>query len=107
MIFKKQNLFLSTARELEVRSSAIEKCVIDIVNKFVTCIDEPDYQANKFNWMDAEKALLPVASASALLMGDDAGTLTEIKQNTFYFNALNQQIAPLITYTNRLRSVRI
>lgn len=51
----------------------MEKCVIDLINKFLSVIDQPDLQMNKYNWLVPEKVLKPIGSSSKLLMSGDAG----------------------------------
>ncbi|KAI4469354.1 dynein heavy chain family protein [Holotrichia oblita] len=61
------------AKEMELKSSTAEKAVIDLINIFMDTVTQPDLQAEKYNWMDPERAVKPVGSSSKLLMGEDAG----------------------------------
>lgn len=49
--------------------------MIDLINKFLSVIDHPELQKNKYNWLVAEKVLKPIGSSSKLLMSGDAGKL--------------------------------
>jgi len=55
------------AADLEIKSSAAEKAVIMIINKFMHRITDPTVQEIKFNWLDREKAHKPVRSESKLI----------------------------------------
>ena len=61
------------ARKIELTSSIVEKAVVDLINKFMDTVLQPDLQEHKYNWMDPEKAVKPVGSTSKLLTGEDLG----------------------------------
>lgn len=61
------------AREIELKSSTAERAVIELINKFMGVITNPELQQGKYDWLDPEKAVKPVGSSSKLNMGDDAG----------------------------------
>ncbi|CAG9855812.1 unnamed protein product [Phyllotreta striolata] len=86
--------------ELEVKSSAIEKCVIDLINKFVSCVEEPEYQSSKYNWMDPERAVKPVASASALVMGEDAAFKEIDRNDTESLSVIHTNCIEMFAYFN-------
>ncbi|XP_018342058.1 PREDICTED: dynein heavy chain 8, axonemal [Trachymyrmex septentrionalis] len=56
------------AIDLEIKSSAIEKAVIMIINKFIDLITDPTVQDIKYNWMDLEK-MYKVGSETRLIQG--------------------------------------
>ncbi|XP_018048480.1 PREDICTED: dynein heavy chain 8, axonemal [Atta colombica] len=56
------------AIDLEIKSSAIEKAVIMIINKFIDVITDPTVQDIKYNWMDLEK-IHKVGSETRLIQG--------------------------------------
>ncbi|CAG9764101.1 unnamed protein product [Ceutorhynchus assimilis] len=66
--------------ELQLKSDAIEKCVKDLINKFLSVIEQPNLQENKYNWLDPEKAVRPIGSTSRLLTSADAA-FKEIDRN--------------------------
>lgn len=68
-------------KEIELKSSTAEKAVVDLINKFMDTLTQPELQEGKYNWLDVEKAVKPVGSSSKLLMGDDAA-FKEIDRNT-------------------------
>lgn len=43
------------AYELEIKSSAAEKAVITIINKFMDFVIDESVQTTKYNWMDPDK----------------------------------------------------
>lgn len=57
------------AIDLEIKSSAAEKAVIMIINKFLNLITDPTLQDIKHNWMDPEKIYKPCGSESRLIQG--------------------------------------
>ncbi|KAG5338491.1 DYH8 protein, partial [Acromyrmex heyeri] len=57
------------AIDLEIKSSAIEKAVIMIINKFIDLITDPTVQDIKYNWMDLEKMYKQVGSETRLIQG--------------------------------------
>ncbi|CAG9816206.1 unnamed protein product [Phaedon cochleariae] len=71
---------IQIAKEIDLKSSTVERCVIELINKFLSVIDQPELQKNKFKWMDPEKALKPIGSTSRLLMSGDAA-FKEIDRN--------------------------
>ncbi|KAJ8938536.1 hypothetical protein NQ318_016906 [Aromia moschata] len=66
--------------EIEKKSETVEQCVIDLINKFVSIIDQPELQEDKFNWLDPEKAVRPIGSTSKLLSSGDTA-FKEIDRN--------------------------
>lgn len=64
-----------------MKSSTIENCVIELINKFLSVIDEPELQENKYKWLDPSKAIKPISSTSRLLMSEDAGTFIFLYKN--------------------------
>ncbi|XP_050311595.1 dynein axonemal heavy chain 8 [Anthonomus grandis grandis] len=60
------------ARELRLKSSTIEKSVKDLINTFLSVIEQPELQQNKYDWLDPEKAVKPIGSTSRLLTSADA-----------------------------------
>ncbi|KAG5868053.1 hypothetical protein JTB14_022256 [Gonioctena quinquepunctata] len=68
------------AKEIELKSSTVERCVIELINKFLSVIDQPDLQSDKYKWLDPEKAVKPIGSTSRLLMSEDAA-FKEIDRN--------------------------
>jgi len=56
------------AIDLEIKSSAAEKAVIMIINKFMDLITDPTVQDIKYKWMDPEK-IHRVGSESRLIEG--------------------------------------
>lgn len=69
---------LISAKEIELKSSTIENCVIELINKFLSVIDQPELQENKYNWLDPVKAVKPIGSTSRLLMSADAGNVIKL-----------------------------
>ncbi|XP_024940596.1 dynein heavy chain 8, axonemal [Cephus cinctus] len=57
------------AVELEIKSSAAEKAVITIINKFMDLITDPNVEDIKYHWMDQEKANKQVGSQTKLTKG--------------------------------------
>ncbi|CAL1673550.1 unnamed protein product [Lasius platythorax] len=57
------------AIELEIKSSAAEKAVFMIINKFMDLITDPTVQDIKYNWMDPEKIQRQVGSENKLIQG--------------------------------------
>nr|CAI5817756.1 unnamed protein product [Callosobruchus analis] len=60
------------AQDIQLKSATIERCVIDLINKFLGLLEQPELQEKKYDWLDAEKALKPIGSSSRLLMAEDA-----------------------------------
>lgn len=69
-------LFIS-AKEIELKSSTIESCVTELINKFLSVIDQPELQKDKYDWLDPAKAIRPIGSTSRLLMSGDAGNFLQ------------------------------
>lgn len=57
------------AIDLEIKSSAAEKAVILIINKFIDRITDPTVQDIKYNWLDLEKMHRQIGSESKLIQG--------------------------------------
>lgn len=66
------------AKEIELKSSTAERTLIELINKFMSTVTQPELQIDKYNWLDPEKAVRPVGSSSKLLMGEDVGNLSLI-----------------------------
>lgn len=62
-------------KEIELKSSTAERAVIELINKFLDVITQPDLQEGKYDWLDPDKALKPVGSTSKIHMGEEAGDL--------------------------------
>ncbi|XP_023289113.1 dynein heavy chain 8, axonemal, partial [Orussus abietinus] len=60
---------VSVAMELEIKSSAAEKAVIDIINKLLDLISDPSVDVVKYYWMDQEKITRQVTSQTKLTGG--------------------------------------
>lgn len=60
------------AREIELKSSTAERTVIELIDKFLDVISNPELQEGKFDWLDPERAVKPVGSTSKLNMGAEA-----------------------------------
>lgn len=60
-------------KEIELKSSTVERAVIDLINKFLDELVQPDIDDVKYDWLNPEKALRPVGSTSKLHMGAEAG----------------------------------
>lgn len=60
-------------KEIELKSSTAERAVIELINKFLDVITQPDLQEGKYDWLDPNKALKPVGSTSKIHMGEEAG----------------------------------
>ncbi|XP_011871302.1 PREDICTED: dynein heavy chain 8, axonemal [Vollenhovia emeryi] len=57
------------AIDLEIKSSAAERAVIMIINKFMDLITDPTVQDVKYNWLEPEKMHRQCPSESRLLQG--------------------------------------
>lgn len=57
------------ATDLEIKSSAAEKAVVMIINKFMELITDPTVQDVKYNWLDPEKVHKQVGSETRLIKG--------------------------------------
>ncbi|KAK4886462.1 hypothetical protein RN001_002733 [Aquatica leii] len=55
--------------DIQLKLFTTEKAVVALINKFVDTITEPKVQAQKYNWMDSEKAIKIVTSISKLVEG--------------------------------------
>lgn len=49
--------------------------MIDLIHKFLSIIDQPDLQENKYDWLDPERAVKPVGSASRINASPEAGII--------------------------------
>ncbi|XP_025829635.1 dynein heavy chain 8, axonemal [Agrilus planipennis] len=67
--------------EIELKSYNVEKTVVDLINKFLFMMKAPELQENKYEWLEPEKAVRPVGSASKLLSGGEAAAFKEIDRN--------------------------
>ncbi|XP_029675665.1 LOW QUALITY PROTEIN: dynein heavy chain 8, axonemal-like [Formica exsecta] len=57
------------AIDLEVKSSAAEKAVFTIINKFMDLVTDPTVQDIKYEWMDPEKIQRQAGSENKLIQG--------------------------------------
>ncbi|KAJ8919736.1 hypothetical protein NQ315_006264 [Exocentrus adspersus] len=80
LVIREFNPSFLPGKEIELKSLTVEKCVIDLINKFLSVIDQPDLQEDKYNWLVPEKVLKPIGSTSKLLMSGDAA-FREIDRN--------------------------
>lgn len=62
-----------TVKELKLKSVTIERCVKDLINKFLSVITQPEMQDELYDWLDPVKAVKPIGSTSRLLTSADAG----------------------------------
>ncbi|KAF7401630.1 hypothetical protein HZH68_007450 [Vespula germanica] len=69
--FLKDNIhFINiVAHDLEIKSSMAEQVVIQIINKFMDSITDPNFQDIKYDWMDPEQLTKPVGSVTKLISG--------------------------------------
>lgn len=75
------------AVELEIKSSAAEKTVIMIINKFIDLITDPAVQDVKYNWMDTEKIYKQVGSETRLIQASyEPGILRFFKHNFILYD---------------------
>jgi len=72
------------AIDLEIKSSAIEKAVIMIINKFIDVITDPTVQDIKYNWMDLEK-IHKVGSETRLIQGPFEPGIVSFKKYSHNF----------------------
>lgn len=68
-------IFDKTAKEIELKSSTAEKAVIELINKFLSVIEDPELEEKKYDWLDPDKALKPVGSSSRLIGMENAGKI--------------------------------
>lgn len=57
------------AIDLEIKSSAAERAVVMIINKFIDLITDPTVQDVKYDWMDPEKVHKQMGSETRLITG--------------------------------------
>lgn len=77
------------AIDLEVKSSAAEKTVVTIINKFMELITDPNVEEVKYNWMDLEK-IHKVGSESKLIEGPyEPGSLDKIILSLHFLSLQN------------------
>ncbi|XP_019756852.1 dynein axonemal heavy chain 8 [Dendroctonus ponderosae] len=67
-------------KELKLKSITIERCVKELIDKFLSVIEQPELQENKYNWLDPVRAVKPIGSTSRLLTSADAA-FKEIDRN--------------------------
>lgn len=60
-------------KDLELKSSTVERAVIELINKFLDVITDPNLQEGKYEWMDPTEAIKPVGSLSRLQGVDELG----------------------------------
>ncbi|KAG5316447.1 DYH8 protein, partial [Acromyrmex insinuator] len=89
------------AIDLEIKSSAIEKAVIMIINKFIDLITDPIVQDIKYNWMDLEKMYKQVGSESRLIQGPFEPGFGYIERtNKVKINQVHSDCMELFAYYN-------
>lgn len=76
-----QCIFPILVKEIELKSSTAERAVIDLIEKFLSVIDQPELQEKKLDWLDPDKAIKPIGSASRLNVSPEAGDLPEINRS--------------------------
>ena len=54
------------AIELEIKSAAAEKSVVNIINKFLSLVTDPNVEESKYSWLDPDKLNKPVGSLTKL-----------------------------------------
>ncbi|XP_018316536.1 dynein heavy chain 8, axonemal [Mycetomoellerius zeteki] len=88
------------AIDFEIKSSAVEKAVIMIINKFIDLITDPTVQDIKYNWMDLEK-IHKVGSESKLIQGPFEPGFGYIERtNKVKINQVHNDCMELFAYYN-------
>ncbi|XP_017775151.1 PREDICTED: dynein heavy chain 8, axonemal [Nicrophorus vespilloides] len=88
-------------KEIELKSSTAEKAVVDLINKFMASITEPDLQKGKFDWLDPDRVLRPVGSSSKLVMSDEDAAFKEIDRNqNFDIGLIHNDCIEMFAYFN-------
>ncbi|XP_018374249.1 PREDICTED: dynein heavy chain 8, axonemal [Trachymyrmex cornetzi] len=89
------------AIDLEVKSSAVEKAVIMIINKFIDLITDPTVQDIKYNWMDLEKIHKQIGSETRLIQGPFEPGFGYIERtNKVKINQVHNDCMELFAYYN-------
>ncbi|XP_018400014.1 PREDICTED: dynein heavy chain 8, axonemal [Cyphomyrmex costatus] len=89
------------AIDLEIKSSAAEKAVIMIINKFIDLIIDPTVQDVKYNWMDPEKIHKQVGSETRLIQGPFEPGFGHIERtNKVKINQVHNDCMELFAYYN-------
>lgn len=52
-------------RDLEVKSQAVEDAVIELINKCLAGVDQPEIETTKYDWMDPEEMQKSAAGKKA------------------------------------------
>ncbi|XP_044745141.1 dynein axonemal heavy chain 8-like [Coccinella septempunctata] len=86
--------------EIENKSLAIENAVVELINKFLSQIDQPDLQENKFNWLDPERALKPISSTSKFVEESNAGFKEIDRQVKLTLDMVHNDCIELFAYFN-------
>lgn len=53
---------IKISQELSIKSATAEQAVVDIINKFMELISDPNLDESKYGWMDPSKVDKPIAS---------------------------------------------
>lgn len=67
--------------QLKENSMVAERTVIEIINKFLDLIDDPNLSEAKYHWLDSEKINKPVSSLTKLTKEFDSGIYTFLLNN--------------------------
>ncbi|XP_044272703.1 dynein axonemal heavy chain 8 [Tribolium madens] len=87
-------------KEIELKSSTAERAVIDLIEKFLSVIEQPELQEKKYDWLDADKAMKPVGSASRLNVSPEAA-FKEIDRNIpLDLNTIHNDCLELFAFFN-------
>uniref|UniRef100_A0A6P7H2C1 Dynein heavy chain 5, axonemal-like n=1 Tax=Diabrotica virgifera virgifera TaxID=50390 RepID=A0A6P7H2C1_DIAVI len=87
-------------RELELKSYSIERCVIELINKFLNAVDEPRFQQNKYNWLDTERLYRATGSATNIMIGEDAAFKEIDRSVTKELSSIHDDCMDMFTYFN-------
>ncbi|EFN74803.1 Dynein heavy chain 8, axonemal [Camponotus floridanus] len=89
------------AIDLEVKSSAAEKAVFTIINKFMDFITDPTVQDTKYKWMDTEKIQKQMGSESKFIRGPFEPGFGHIERtNKVKINKVHNDCIELFAYFN-------
>ncbi|KAJ3662197.1 hypothetical protein Zmor_006553 [Zophobas morio] len=87
-------------KEIELKSSTAERAVIDLIEKFLSVIEQPELQDKKYDWLDPDKAIKPVGSASRLNVSPEAA-FREIDRNApLDLNSIHNDCLELFAFFN-------
>ncbi|XP_072395911.1 dynein axonemal heavy chain 8 [Diabrotica undecimpunctata] len=87
-------------KELELKSYSIERCVIELINKFLNAVDEPRFQQNKYNWLDPERLYRATGSASNIMIGEDAAFKEIDRSMTKELASIHDDCMDMFTFFN-------